>query len=371
MRLGAARRSTRRRPDPGAIDVQLRRRAGDGAAQARRPGLPARRRPGPERDRGGGARHADVRAPQQPARHRLRRPARHRPLARRCNVRTRGTETLAEQSDLERQVRAGDAVPRRAAEASLHPQRRPTSASSRRRSPCRTSTRCAPRSAPSADRPGRRFVRHPRRARVPCASSRRMSGAAVLDSASRRPTWRCPRASRPTARPRSTRCSPPARAEPACASAHPGLRARLAELLRSLPRTVDRAASADRPRRTSSSSRRDMVLGAVRSALYVPAFAAALPAAIDAAARGDFAGLAGLDAAFSSRQVDAARDRHAFLGRLRRRRAAACAVGRPAGRRLRRRVRALYERAVLGMAARRGARGVLRRSRRARRPCWC
>ena len=45
---------------------------------------------------------------------------------------------------------------------------------------------------------------------------------------------------------------------------------------------------------------RATVLGALRSALYVPAFAAALPEAIDAAARGDLRGLSVLNAAFSS-----------------------------------------------------------------------
>ncbi len=87
--------------------------------------------------------------------------------------------------------------------------------------------------------------------------------------------------------------------EPACAKDHPELRRRFAELLRSLPKTV-KVPDATTGRDEEIVLGRDMLLGAVRSALYVPAFAAALPTAIDAAARGDFAGLAGLNAAFSS-----------------------------------------------------------------------
>ncbi len=84
-----------------------------------------------------------------------------------------------------------------------------------------------------------------------------------------------------------------------CARDHPDLRGHFVELLRSLPRPV-RLPDPLSGREDELVVSRDMVLGAVRSALYVPAFAAALPAAIDAAALGDFAGLAGLNAAFSS-----------------------------------------------------------------------
>ena len=69
-------------------------------------------------------------------------------------------------------------------------------------------------------------------------------------------------------------------------------------------------------------------------------------------------------------QGDAAGDRHAPVGRLRRGRAAASLQRRQAGRRLRPRVRALLRAAVLGVAARRGAGGVLRRWPRRRRRCW-
>jgi len=88
-------------------------------------------------------------------------------------------------------------------------------------------------------------------------------------------------------------------AEPACARAHPELRRHLAELLQSLPRTM----KTQHPltgRDEDVVLSRAKVLGALRSALYVPAFAAALPEAIDAAARGDMRGLSGLNAAFYS-----------------------------------------------------------------------
>lgn len=89
-------------------------------------------------------------------------------------------------------------------------------------------------------------------------------------------------------------------AEPACAAAHPDLRGRFSGLLRSLPRRVSARhplSGAEEELRLS----RDMVLGAVRSALYSPAIAAALPAAIEQAARGDVAGLLGLASTFGSR----------------------------------------------------------------------
>jgi pimeloyl-ACP methyl ester carboxylesterase len=84
-------------------------------------------------------------------------------------------------------------------------------------------------------------------------------------------------------------------AEAACVRAYPDLRARFAALLQSLPRPV----TARRPldgREEHFVLTRDMVLGAVRGALYSPALAAALPAAIDAASHDDLAGLLGLSA---------------------------------------------------------------------------
>jgi pimeloyl-ACP methyl ester carboxylesterase len=72
-------------------------------------------------------------------------------------------------------------------------------------------------------------------------------------------------------------------------------------LLASLPRTV----TAMQPLTGRSEQfvlERDVLLGAVRNALYVPQIAAALPAAIDDAQRGDVAGIVGLHATFSARK---------------------------------------------------------------------
>jgi len=90
-------------------------------------------------------------------------------------------------------------------------------------------------------------------------------------------------------------------AEPACARNHPALRADWHALLRKLPL----AAAAAHPL-TGQPERfvltRQMVLAAVRSALYVPAVAAALPAAIGDAARGRLEPLLGLNALLASRK---------------------------------------------------------------------
>jgi len=90
-------------------------------------------------------------------------------------------------------------------------------------------------------------------------------------------------------------------AEPACARAYPALRERLAALLAGLPRPVNALHPlTGAPEQFTLT--REMVLTAVRSALYAPPLAAALPAAIDAAARGDVAGLIGLNAALQARK---------------------------------------------------------------------
>jgi len=91
-------------------------------------------------------------------------------------------------------------------------------------------------------------------------------------------------------------------AEAACARDHPDLRARFAALLQSLPRRV-KAAHPLSGRSEEFVLTRAMLLGAVRNALYVPALAAALPEALDAASRGEFAGLIGLSATFASRKA--------------------------------------------------------------------
>ncbi len=91
-------------------------------------------------------------------------------------------------------------------------------------------------------------------------------------------------------------------AEAACARDHPELRAHLEGVLASLPRTV-KAAHPLTGRVEEFVLGKDMLLGALRNALYAPQLAAALPAAIDNAARGDFAGLIGLNSMFASRKA--------------------------------------------------------------------
>jgi pimeloyl-ACP methyl ester carboxylesterase len=88
-------------------------------------------------------------------------------------------------------------------------------------------------------------------------------------------------------------------AQPACAKAYPHLRADWADLLKSLPKTVTAAQPLTGIPETFTMTR-EMVLGAVRGALYSPAAAAALPAAIEAAAAGRFEGLAGVGSLLGS-----------------------------------------------------------------------
>lgn len=84
------------------------------------------------------------------------------------------------------------------------------------------------------------------------------------------------------------------------AKTEPSLRADWQRLLASLPREVSVAQPlTGRPERFTAD--RELVLRAVRGPLYQPALAAALPAAIRAAADGDFAGLFGLSTAFGGR----------------------------------------------------------------------
>ena len=89
--------------------------------------------------------------------------------------------------------------------------------------------------------------------------------------------------------------------QPTCATTYPQLRADWAALLASLPR----AATAAQPltgKAEHFTLTRDMVLGAVRGALYSPSAAAALPAAITEAAAGRFDALVGVGALLSSRK---------------------------------------------------------------------
>jgi pimeloyl-ACP methyl ester carboxylesterase len=82
----------------------------------------------------------------------------------------------------------------------------------------------------------------------------------------------------------------------ACQTRHPRLRSRWQSLLASLPREV----TVPHPQSGSAETltlTRDMLLGMVRAALYVPALAAALPAALDEAGQGRLAPLVGLSSA--------------------------------------------------------------------------
>jgi len=88
---------------------------------------------------------------------------------------------------------------------------------------------------------------------------------------------------------------------PACAAAHPSLRANWRALLASLPKSIsvaDPRTGRIEPLRLT----REMLLGAVRGPLYLPALASTLPTAIDAAAAGRYEGLVGLDSLLSSRK---------------------------------------------------------------------
>ena len=86
-----------------------------------------------------------------------------------------------------------------------------------------------------------------------------------------------------------------------CARAYPTLRAEWAALLAGLPKPV----TAPHPLSGAPEHftlTREMVLGAVRGALYSPAMAAALPAAINAAAAGHYEGLIGMGSLLGSRR---------------------------------------------------------------------
>jgi pimeloyl-ACP methyl ester carboxylesterase len=85
-------------------------------------------------------------------------------------------------------------------------------------------------------------------------------------------------------------------ATPACNQAHPGLAASWSTLLASLPRTVTAADPSDGTPRTFTLTR-DAVWGLVRPGLYVPAFGAVLPHAIEEAAAGRFGPLLAVGAA--------------------------------------------------------------------------
>ncbi|WP_271007725.1 alpha/beta hydrolase [Paucibacter sp. B51] len=87
--------------------------------------------------------------------------------------------------------------------------------------------------------------------------------------------------------------------EPACQARHPQLRAQWQALLASVPRqiTVRQPMTGKQEQFTLT---RSQLLRAVRGPLYMPALAAALPAAIGEAAEGRFDGLMGLTGTMSS-----------------------------------------------------------------------
>ncbi len=89
-------------------------------------------------------------------------------------------------------------------------------------------------------------------------------------------------------------------ADAGCAAAYPALRTQWATLLAGLPRTVT-VAQPLTGRAETFTMTRDMLLGAVRSALYAPVLASALPAALAAAADGRFEPLAGVAALLGSK----------------------------------------------------------------------
>jgi pimeloyl-ACP methyl ester carboxylesterase len=89
--------------------------------------------------------------------------------------------------------------------------------------------------------------------------------------------------------------------EASCSKAYPNLRSDWSALLNSLPRPAATTHPlGGEPERFVLN--RDMVLGAVRGALYSPSIAAALPAAITQAAAGSFDALVGVSALFASRR---------------------------------------------------------------------
>ena len=87
--------------------------------------------------------------------------------------------------------------------------------------------------------------------------------------------------------------------DPACQARHPRLRQNWRSMLAGLPRPV-RVAHPLTGRDEELELTRDMVLATVRTALYSPATASALPAALDEAAAGRFGPLVGLSSAIGS-----------------------------------------------------------------------
>ncbi|HEX5633516.1 MAG TPA: alpha/beta hydrolase, partial [Gemmatimonadales bacterium] len=87
---------------------------------------------------------------------------------------------------------------------------------------------------------------------------------------------------------------------PDCARRYPGLREDWRALLAGLPRPVTLADPLTGRAETLTLTR-ELLLGAVRAPLYVPALASALPHALTEAARGRFEALAGLNSVLAPR----------------------------------------------------------------------
>ncbi len=98
-------------------------------------------------------------------------------------------------------------------------------------------------------------------------------------------------------------------AQPDCAGRYPGLSARLHALLATLPRSVALPHPVSGGIETVRLDR-EMLLAMLRSPLYAPALAAALPAVIAEAAQGRFAPLAALAAALSGNGMTLATGMH-------------------------------------------------------------
>ena len=90
--------------------------------------------------------------------------------------------------------------------------------------------------------------------------------------------------------------------EPACARRYPQLRQQWSQLLASLPRSITLKNPLTNEPETFTMTR-NMLLRVVRGPLYVPAMTSLLPAAIQAAAKGQFDALAGLSGAAGSNKA--------------------------------------------------------------------
>ena len=126
---------------------------------------------------------------------------------------------------------------------------------------------------------------------------------AVLDGVAP-PDMALPRASAPDAQAAFDALLQACAADVACRARHPALPATWQAVLASLPRDAvipDPSTGADESLRMT----RDMFLGMVRAALYSPVTASGLPAALEAAAQGRFAPLAGLASTLTPTRGDA------------------------------------------------------------------